>query len=88
MRKNETSRWLHWFIVPIACLVLLPVGSMSAKAAVAPLAVTNAASYDTAVASWMGTAYADTTDGTGFPAWTGATLHFWMHMSMVLHSDG
>ena len=31
------------------------------------------ASYDVAVASWMGTVLADMTDGTHFPAWTGAT---------------
>ena len=31
------------------------------------------ASYDNAVANWMGNVVADTTDGTGFPAWTGAT---------------
>jgi phosphoribosylaminoimidazolecarboxamide formyltransferase/IMP cyclohydrolase len=36
-------------------------------------AFVHTASYDTAVASWMGTVVADTTDGTGFPAWTGAT---------------
>ncbi|WP_374968401.1 bifunctional phosphoribosylaminoimidazolecarboxamide formyltransferase/IMP cyclohydrolase [Terrabacter sp. BE26] len=37
-------------------------------------AFVHTASYDVAVASWMGTAYADTTDGTGFPAWTGASF--------------
>jgi len=31
------------------------------------------ASYDFAVASWMGSVLADTSDGTGFPAWVGAT---------------
>jgi phosphoribosylaminoimidazolecarboxamide formyltransferase/IMP cyclohydrolase len=31
------------------------------------------ASYDVAVASWMGTVLAPTDDGTGFPAWAGAT---------------
>nr|MDQ6897169.1 bifunctional phosphoribosylaminoimidazolecarboxamide formyltransferase/IMP cyclohydrolase [Actinomycetota bacterium] len=31
------------------------------------------ASYDVAVASWMGNVVADTSGGTGFPAWTGAT---------------
>ncbi|QKE85668.1 bifunctional phosphoribosylaminoimidazolecarboxamide formyltransferase/IMP cyclohydrolase [Arthrobacter sp. NEB 688] len=36
-------------------------------------AFVHTASYDVAVASWMGNAYADTSDGTGFPAWTGAT---------------
>ncbi len=31
------------------------------------------ASYDVAVASWMGNVVADTSEGTGFPGWTGAT---------------
>ena len=37
-------------------------------------AFVHTATYDTAVASWMGNVVADTTDGTGFPAWTGATF--------------
>jgi len=36
-------------------------------------AFAHTASYDVAVASWMGAALTDTSDGTGFPAWTGAT---------------
>jgi phosphoribosylaminoimidazolecarboxamide formyltransferase / IMP cyclohydrolase len=36
-------------------------------------AFVHTADYDNAVANWMGNAYADTSDGTGFPAWTGAT---------------
>ncbi len=31
------------------------------------------ADYDNAVANWMGNAYVDTSGGSGFPAWTGAT---------------
>ncbi len=31
------------------------------------------ATYDVAVASWTGNVLADTSDGTGFPAWVGAT---------------
>jgi phosphoribosylaminoimidazolecarboxamide formyltransferase / IMP cyclohydrolase len=31
------------------------------------------ASYDVAVASWMSSVLTDTSDGTGFPSWTGAT---------------
>ncbi|HEX2706223.1 MAG TPA: bifunctional phosphoribosylaminoimidazolecarboxamide formyltransferase/IMP cyclohydrolase, partial [Candidatus Lustribacter sp.] len=31
------------------------------------------ATYDVAVASWMGNVVTDTSDGTGFPAWVGAT---------------
>ncbi|MBO0828182.1 MAG: bifunctional phosphoribosylaminoimidazolecarboxamide formyltransferase/IMP cyclohydrolase [Streptosporangiales bacterium] len=36
-------------------------------------AFTHTATYDVAVASWMGNVLAPTDDGTGFPAWTGAT---------------
>ncbi len=38
-------------------------------------AFVHTASYDVAVASWMGNAVADTSDGSGFPAWAGATWH-------------
>ena len=31
------------------------------------------ATYDVAVASWMSSVLTDTSDGTGFPSWTGAT---------------
>jgi phosphoribosylaminoimidazolecarboxamide formyltransferase/IMP cyclohydrolase len=36
-------------------------------------AFAHTASYDVAVASWMGSSVADTGGGTGFPSWTGAT---------------
>ncbi len=36
-------------------------------------AFAHTAAYDVAVASWMGSVLSDTTDGTGFPAFTGAT---------------
>ena len=36
-------------------------------------AFVHTADYDNAVANWMGNAYVDTSEGTGFPAWTGAT---------------
>ncbi len=36
-------------------------------------AFAHTASYDVAVASWMGNRLVDTSDGSGFPAWTGAT---------------
>ncbi len=36
-------------------------------------AFVHTASYDNAVASWMGNVVVDTSDGTGFPAWLGAT---------------
>ncbi len=36
-------------------------------------AFVHTATYDVAVASWMGNVLTDTSDGTGFPAWVGAT---------------
>jgi phosphoribosylaminoimidazolecarboxamide formyltransferase/IMP cyclohydrolase len=36
-------------------------------------AFAHTASYDVAVASWMGNVLVDTSEGTGFPAWVGAT---------------
>lgn len=36
-------------------------------------AFTHTADYDVAVASWLGNAYADTSRGSGFPAWVGAS---------------
>jgi phosphoribosylaminoimidazolecarboxamide formyltransferase / IMP cyclohydrolase len=36
-------------------------------------AFAHTASYDVAVASWMGSVLTDTSEGSGFPAWTGAT---------------
>ena len=36
-------------------------------------AFVHTATYDVAVASWMGNVVSDTSDGTGFPAWVGAT---------------
>ncbi|HEX6446235.1 MAG TPA: bifunctional phosphoribosylaminoimidazolecarboxamide formyltransferase/IMP cyclohydrolase [Streptosporangiales bacterium] len=36
-------------------------------------AFVHTATYDVAVAAWMGNVLAPTDDGTGFPAWTGAT---------------
>jgi phosphoribosylaminoimidazolecarboxamide formyltransferase / IMP cyclohydrolase len=39
----------------------------------AAAAFAHTAAYDVAVASWMGSALTDTSEGTGFPAWVGAT---------------
>ena len=36
-------------------------------------AFAHTASYDVAVASWLGNAYVDTSSGSGFPQWVGAT---------------
>jgi len=37
-------------------------------------AFVHTADYDNAVANWMGNVYVDTSDGTGFPAWSGASF--------------
>jgi phosphoribosylaminoimidazolecarboxamide formyltransferase / IMP cyclohydrolase len=42
------------------------------------------ASYDVAVASWMGNVLADTSDGTGFPAWTGMT---WARTAVLRYGE-
>jgi phosphoribosylaminoimidazolecarboxamide formyltransferase / IMP cyclohydrolase len=46
---------------------------LAQRQVLAARAFAHTAAYDVAVASWMGTALADTSDGTGFPAFTGAT---------------
>jgi phosphoribosylaminoimidazolecarboxamide formyltransferase / IMP cyclohydrolase len=54
------------------------------------------ASYDVAVASWMGSVLTDTSEGTGFPAWAGATwekaavLRYGEnpHQAAALYTDG
>ncbi|MGL5865188.1 MAG: bifunctional phosphoribosylaminoimidazolecarboxamide formyltransferase/IMP cyclohydrolase [Dermatophilaceae bacterium] len=43
------------------------------RMAYAAEAFVHTATYDVHVASWMGTTYTDTSDGTGFPGWVGAT---------------
>ena len=43
------------------------------RKALAAKAFVHTATYDVHVASWMGNAYTDSSDGTGFPAWAGAT---------------
>jgi len=59
-------------------LVLEALGAggftLDARRSLAAQAFAHTAAYDIAVAGWMGTAVADTTDGTGFPAWTGASF--------------
>ncbi len=46
---------------------------VAARRRLAVLAFSHTATYDVAVASWLGSAVAPTDDGTGFPAWVGAT---------------
>jgi phosphoribosylaminoimidazolecarboxamide formyltransferase/IMP cyclohydrolase len=47
-------------------------------------AFVHTASYDIAVASWMGNVLAPTDDGTGFPAWTGAS---WDRASVLRYGE-
>ena len=47
-------------------------------------AFVSTASYDFAVASWMGSVLADTSDGTGFPAWVGAT---WTRATVLRYGE-
>jgi phosphoribosylaminoimidazolecarboxamide formyltransferase / IMP cyclohydrolase len=47
--------------------------TLQERQALAAEAFVHTATYDVAVASWMGNVLADTSDGTGFPAWMGAT---------------
>ncbi|KGN32908.1 purine biosynthesis protein purH [Knoellia sinensis KCTC 19936] len=43
------------------------------RKALAAKAFVHTATYDVHVASWMGNAYVDSSEGSGFPAWVGAT---------------
>jgi phosphoribosylaminoimidazolecarboxamide formyltransferase/IMP cyclohydrolase len=47
-------------------------------------AFAHTATYDIAVASWMGNVLAPTDDGTGFPAWTGAS---WQRASVLRYGE-
>jgi phosphoribosylaminoimidazolecarboxamide formyltransferase / IMP cyclohydrolase len=47
-------------------------------------AFAHTASYDVAVASWMGNVLTDTSDGTGFPAWVGAT---WTRATVLRYGE-
>jgi phosphoribosylaminoimidazolecarboxamide formyltransferase / IMP cyclohydrolase len=47
--------------------------TLAQRQRLAAAAFAHTASYDVAVASWMGNVLTDTSDGTGWPAWTGAT---------------
>ncbi len=47
--------------------------TLEQRKALAAQAFVHTATYDVHVASWMGNAYVDTSAGTGFPAWLGAT---------------
>jgi len=47
--------------------------SLAARQRLAAEAFVHTATYDVNVASWLGNVVADTSDGSGFPAWAGAT---------------
>ena len=47
--------------------------TLAERQGLAAEAFVHTATYDVAVASWMGNVLADTSEGTGFPAWMGAT---------------
>jgi phosphoribosylaminoimidazolecarboxamide formyltransferase/IMP cyclohydrolase len=47
--------------------------TLAERQALAAKAFVHTATYDVHVASWMGNVVTDTSDGTGFPAWIGAT---------------
>ena len=47
--------------------------TLAERRALAARAFVHTATYDVHVASWMGNVLTDTSDGTGFPAWVGAT---------------
>lgn len=47
--------------------------TLDQRRSLAAEAFVHTASYDVAVASWMGNVLTDTSEGTGFPAWAGAT---------------
>ncbi len=58
--------------------------SFAQRQRLAAEAFAHTAAYDVAVASWMGNAYVDTSEGTGFPAWVGAT---WDKVSVLRYGE-
>src|SRR5699024_3950159 len=58
--------------------------TLAQRQRLAAQAFTHTASYDVAVASWMGNVLTDTSDGTGFPAWAGAT---WVRADVLRYGE-
>jgi len=58
--------------------------SLDQRKTLAAEAFVHTASYDVAVASWMGSVLTDTSDGTGFPAWVGAT---WTRANVLRYGE-
>jgi len=58
--------------------------TLAERQRLAAQAFVHTATYDVAVASWMGNVLADTSDGTGFPAWAGAT---WDRVTVLRYGE-
>ena len=58
--------------------------TLNQRKTLAAEAFVHTASYDFAVASWMGSVLTDTSDGTGFPAWVGAT---WTRATVLRYGE-
>ncbi|ANS80474.1 IMP cyclohydrolase [Serinicoccus hydrothermalis] len=58
--------------------------TLSQRRELAAQAFVHTATYDVAVASWMGSVLTDTGEGTGFPAWMGAT---WDRASVLRYGE-
>jgi phosphoribosylaminoimidazolecarboxamide formyltransferase/IMP cyclohydrolase len=58
--------------------------TLAQRQRLAAQAFAHTASYDVSVASWMGNVLAPSDDGTGFPAWTGAT---WERQAVLRYGE-
>jgi phosphoribosylaminoimidazolecarboxamide formyltransferase / IMP cyclohydrolase len=58
--------------------------TLAQRQRLAAQAFAHTAAYDVSVASWMGTVLAPSDDGTGFPAWTGAT---WQRQAVLRYGE-
>jgi phosphoribosylaminoimidazolecarboxamide formyltransferase / IMP cyclohydrolase len=58
--------------------------TLAERRALASAAFVHTATYDVHVASWMGNVLTDTSDGSGFPAWVGAT---WDRASVLRYGE-
>jgi phosphoribosylaminoimidazolecarboxamide formyltransferase / IMP cyclohydrolase len=58
--------------------------TLAARQQLAAQAFVHTATYDVQVASWMGNVVSDTSDGTGFPRWVGAT---WERVGVLRYGE-
>ncbi|WP_152362954.1 bifunctional phosphoribosylaminoimidazolecarboxamide formyltransferase/IMP cyclohydrolase [Microlunatus speluncae] len=58
--------------------------TLAERQALAAAAFTHTATYDVAVASWLGNVVTDTSEGTGFPGWVGAT---WTKQAVLRYGE-